>query len=71
MFQCQACRFFRREEDRKATGLCRRHPPIVPQGLGDRFHPDLAIFPIVFDTDWCGEFEPQAPRLINQEKPKS
>jgi hypothetical protein len=33
--------------------------------MGDRFSNDSAIFPVVFDDDWCGEFEPRTASLSN------
>ncbi len=65
MFRCQSCRFYCVEQNREGAGLCRRRPPVVPTRMGDRFSNDSAIFPVVFDDDWCGEFEPRTASLSN------
>jgi hypothetical protein len=36
--------------------------------MGDRFSNDSAIFPVVFDDDWCGEFEPRTAKLVQRER---
>jgi hypothetical protein len=60
MPQCSSCHFYRvltqSTNHSLGTGECRRRPPISPPGSDNRFHPDVAIFPMVLETDWCGEF---------------
>ena len=42
--KCKYCRFF------SGDGKCRRYSP-------DPTEDGFPIWPTVFDTDWCGEFE--------------
>ncbi|WP_145171203.1 hypothetical protein [Rubripirellula lacrimiformis] len=62
MDQCSRCRFFRPVHSafqESAGGECRRHPPATPKNSQRRARPDIAIFPAVMETDWCGEFVPR------------
>ena len=63
MPQCLNCQFYRQDkittERNTGSGECRKRPPIVPRDSHDRFYPNFAIFPTVFENGWCGEFTPQ------------
>ena len=37
-------------------GECRRSPPRVVDAPSSRHAQTLAVFPVVSETDWCGEF---------------
>ncbi|WP_442511621.1 hypothetical protein SH528x_003303 [Novipirellula sp. SH528] len=37
-------------------GECRRKPPRVVDAPSHREHQTLAVFPVVSENDWCGEF---------------
>lgn len=62
MDACKECRFFERQKILSDdAGLCRRHAPRArviynreadPVSNSDCF----ADWPLVFDTDWCGEW---------------
>jgi len=49
---CAACRFFAlTQSNGAATGDCRRHAPeVVPKD-------GVALWPVVYRTEWCGDFE--------------
>ena len=47
---CETCRYF--DYQGSLSGLCRIGPPTVILGCDDR-----AIWPVVENSDWCGEHE--------------
>ena len=64
---CQDCRHFELDQQNPQRGMCHRHPPQVVGVLTvepDPTHPGKVVqrlttntsFPIVFPTNWCGEF---------------
>lgn len=60
--RCDECRYFeptfnhqRRLTDR---GECRRRPPAMVGVTSETFIAD-GHFPIIHDSDWCGEFAPE------------
>jgi hypothetical protein len=53
---CSTCRYSNQWADPDGIGMhCRRHPPKV-----NRDPSDFAEFPLVFPSDWCGEFQPKS-----------
>lgn len=65
---CNDCIFFQpvrvpmsRPED-NYLGECRRHPPRNAKSRNGRHVFDLALFPLVDNTDWCGEFASRTER---------
>jgi hypothetical protein len=60
---CGNCRFFDPASGRElGGGCCRRHAPRPALGPGD---PDAgatdAYWPVVLDSEWCGEWAPHPP----------
>lgn len=51
--RCHECRFFKPKSGRFhcEPGLCQRYPPQASSGR-------CGQWPVVDDTDWCGEFQP-------------
>lgn len=68
--RCECCRFWEREEDDKiGVGDCRRYPPAMALvQTSDCLDDEWTVrrpaynggFPITFEDDWCGEFQPTA-----------
>ena len=67
MDRCSLCRFYHQIKPGSprslGNGECRYRPPVVPTGSHDRFHADFAIFPVVLENDWCGEFGPRVAQV--------
>lgn len=67
MDRCSLCRFYHQIKPGSprslGNGECRYRPPVVPTGSHDRFHADFAIFPVVLENDWCGEFAPRVAQV--------
>ena len=68
--QCENCIYFQKAESisqiMARVGHCQRYPPrnISPELNPEEFGPeDIALsvpdFPLVYKTDWCGEFKPK------------
>lgn len=64
MATCENCRFFRHGSE-GGFGECRRRPPVLlSHALGkkhDTFEEEMffrTAFPVLADTDWCGEWAP-------------
>lgn len=62
MDTCASCRFFSRHDE--TQGACRRRSPVVisvsdPDPLARSPAPmvSLSVWPMIGETDWCGEFE--------------
>lgn len=57
---CAACRHFSPADHTtdEGAGECRKNPPVIVQVGVDLFR---SAFPDVAETDWCGEFEFEAP----------
>lgn len=48
-------------------GECRRLPPRVgSQRFRDQ--PTIAVFPVVHDSSWCGEFKPRTRRQGHEDR---
>lgn len=62
--RCGNCRFFHvHNEDDKPTELgdCRRYPPVLPnfkEQVDEIRQVTGGIRPVVWDGDWCGEWQP-------------
>jgi hypothetical protein len=48
--RCFNCRFYDNTAGYTGGGLCRRYAPVKYERRG---------WPLVIDSDWCGEFEPK------------
>jgi hypothetical protein len=46
---CESCIFYK--SIYKGDGFCRRYPP------KSRVYDDGGVFPIVYPSDWCGEYK--------------
>ncbi len=51
MKECNKCEHFLKIDKKVETGECRRFPPTM------RSFDDTDRFPVVWDTDGCGEFK--------------
>jgi len=68
---CRECRYYRGVNDRETMGQCRRYAPRIVEGMlslnpvGDPEDRLLAmadaVFPMVIDEEWCGEWQPSKP----------
>lgn len=73
---CAKCRFARGESVDSVAFHCHRYPPYFPASISvvpdirygrKSIHADAndgvsqALFPGVYDDDWCGEFQPRQP----------
>lgn len=58
---CRECAFFQPETANSKKGFmsgeCRRFPPQVVQDLEFGEVVQTQCWPLVYDTDWCGEFD--------------
>lgn len=66
---CSTCRFFYGIVDRR--GACRRSAP-VPQPRGpelEKREETIAVWPLVFADDWCGEHETPAELEMSRKPP--
>jgi len=77
--ECKDCKFCEIEDE--VYFMCRRYAPKITAGmcamLGTQFHEDAvvnewsdsAVWPIVFSTDWCGEFQTKgtpSPEILDK-----
>jgi len=53
---CESCIFYRSID--KGTGFCRRYPP------HSRGYNDEESFPIVYSSNWCGEYKNTPPKQM-------
>lgn len=59
--KCETCRFFSQDKDIEGhdletelgAGVCRRRSPRSPQSVSNQ----KRQFPVVWDNEWCGEWE--------------
>jgi hypothetical protein len=51
--RCDGCKFYEEVYDLGKAGMCRFNPPSV--GRSDS---DLAAWPYVMESDWCGSHKP-------------
>jgi hypothetical protein len=74
---CATCEFFVRAGAMRNTGMCHARPPTVvwfginapPRLEGQLPQPITnAHWPLVGDTDWCGEFTPSTVPKLDLEK---
>lgn len=69
MPKCEDCKFWEYLEmvsPDTASGLCRRKAPHV-RSEPEEMHV-VAYWPLVTESDWCGEFEAKAPEAPEAEK---
>lgn len=65
---CAACHYYTRtlQEKKWGSGRCHRYPPTVVQ-LGDP-EQRSACFPLVDESDWCGEHREPAEAKTSEAK---
>lgn len=51
---CRTCEYAEMHESNDALFRCRRHAPLLINSAGG------AVFPVVHDDDWCGDFREEA-----------
>ena len=72
--RCGNCRFFKRNEvtsevwdehdfQISLSGQCRRH---APEPCSDPELPQVPEWPMVVESDWCGEHEPREAEQAQQ-----
>lgn len=58
--RCGNCKFFKKYDSEDNRGECRKHSPVITnQGL--------SRWPVVVDSEWCGEFEKRKGENSNNE----
>jgi hypothetical protein len=63
--RCADCKFWNRDEGPFEVGRCHRYAPrpVVVAGTEEGeeplARPDLPVWPLTIDEDWCGEFIPK------------
>jgi hypothetical protein len=58
ILQCMTCIFWRKMDQSDGAGECERNAPVV--NPTDEEH--KRIFPITYDSDYCGEYAPGEPQ---------
>lgn len=56
---CKTCNFNVPKPDNQTYGNCHRYPPTVSRPT-DFGKPKVPIGPTVYETDWCGEWQPKS-----------
>ena len=61
--RCETCRFWRQDTDGRESpeGWCLRHAPRPSLVLKLGVAPVYAEWPVTFEDDQCGEYQPRTP----------
>lgn len=51
--ECQNCAFYVKDTNDEDFGFCKRYPPVYMGQQEDSWW----SFPVLYSTDWCGEFQ--------------